>query len=75
MAQLFLTRYLPHHLLTYRLVLFTKFTIVYVKTDVRCKKFKMNLVKASYQVGLKMAKISPQKNYKLKPILTMLLTF
>ena len=29
----------------------------------------MYFVKVSHQVGLKIAKMSPQKNYKLKPVL------
>ena len=37
-------------------------------------KFKMRLVRATWQVGLRMAKMSLQKNYKLKPILITLQT-
>ena len=40
------------------------------------KKPKMYFVKASQQVGMKIAKMSPQKNYKLKPIpITLKTTF
>ena len=36
---------------------------------VRCKTFKMYLVKASEQVDMKMTKIATQKKLKLKPSL------
>ena len=44
----------------------------------RCKIkeiYEVAIVKASWQVDMKMAKISPQKNHKLKPILITLVTF
>ena len=40
-----------------------------MKIDVSCKKLKMYFVKASQQVGMKIAKMSTQKNYILNLIL------
>ena len=60
---------MPYHLLIYIFVLFEQFAIVKVKLDVRCKKCRMYLVKTKYQVVMKMAKMSPRKKFKSKPIL------